>query len=518
MEFSVIIATSLKRTDWLINRSLLSVYNQVGVDKSKWAVIVVDDNKDTSELYQIQKRINHLRGKLKLTKTDFPTRVIRNNRIPHMSGTGAWNTGIIHAHNLFPEGYISILDDDDEYLPNHLCECISALKTGTVAVFQRLIWLNNDKSKMHIDLTEEGLTAENFFIGNPGVQGSNMFFKTKNLIDIDGFDETLPNTTDRDLMIRFLWKNDIENIEVIERIGVIHHNHSRYKVNNNLKRKQHGLDLFYGKFKGFFSDEAYINSLARAKTYFNYSAAEQIVICMPLKNAEKTVERSILSVVNQKKTKRDIVLLIGNDNSTDSSEKIVNEIASKYQNVFLLNVNFNKVYLTRNYLNDYVRKNYPNCILIGRLDSDDLLYEENTLQKIENLYDEKNFDVLICGNKQIKNGKVLEWVNRPSKKLLQEHFLLSQLFKMYSGELRAELPSCNTFIKPSVKINYPNRESAEDHWFTVFLLQNKYKLNIEIDEKLIYSVYSLDGETSNRNKKAISYNQSRKELYEYYKK
>lgn len=518
MKFSVIIATSQNRTDWLINRSLTSVYKQLGIDKSEWCVIVIDDNENKSEFSEIKKRIELLRNELQLNDSDFPTTVLKNTRTRFMSGTGAWNTGIFEAYKQFPNGFVSILDDDDEYLPNHLTDCVNVISENTVAVFQRLIWKNDDTSTMNFDLTKVQLTAENFFIGNPGVQGSNMFFKTKSLVDIGGFDETLPNTTDRDLMIRFLWKNDLNNIEVIKTIGVIHYNHNLKKVNSDIPKKQKGLDLFYKKYVAHFSEESYKKSIDRANAFFNYTPTEQIVICMPLKNAELTVEKSILSVLNQKNTRREIVLIIGNDNSTDNSESIVKDIASKNPNVVLLNVNFGKAYLNRNYLNEYARTNYPNCILIGRLDADDVIYSNNTISEIEKLFDENNFDVLICGNKQVKNGEILEWENKPSKKLLQDDFLLNQLFEMTQGNPKAELPSCNTFIKPKIKTEYPDKASAEDHWFTVLLLLQKEKLNILIDENLLYCFYSLDGFATHSNKKTNNYVNSRNELYKFYKK
>lgn len=516
MKFSVIIATSQKRTDWLINRSLSSVYKQLGIEKSEWCVFVIDDNENKSELFEIKKRIKLLRKDLQLNESDFPTTVLKNTRTCYMSGTGAWNTGIFEAYRQFPNGFVSILDDDDEYLSNHLSDCVTAISENAVAVFQRLIWQNDDSSTMNIDLTKDQLMAENFFIGNPGVQGSNMFFKTQSLVQIGGFDETLPNTTDRDLMIRFLWKNDLKNIEVIITIGIIHYNHKRKKVNNDIPKKQMGLDLFYKKYKAHFSEEFYKKSLARAKAFFNYTPTEQIVICMSLKNAERTVEKSILSVFNQKDTRREIVLIIGNDNSTDNSESIVKEIASKKPNVVYLNVNFGKAYLNRNYLNEYARTNYPNCILIGRLDADDVIYSDNTISQIETLFDKHNFDVLICGNKQVKNGEVLEWENKPSKKLLQDDFLLNQLFEMTQGNPKAELPSCNSFLKPTIKNKYPDKASAEDHWFTVLLLLQKEKLNILIDEELLYCFYSLDGFATSNNKKSKDFIKSRKELYSYF--
>ena len=120
-KYTIIIGTSQKRTDWLINRSLISVYKQIGIDKTQWHVFVIDDNEAEIAFTEIQKRIGELREVLQLSPSDFPTTILKNTRTRFMSGTGAWNTGIFEAYRLFPDGYVSILDDDDEYLPNHLC-------------------------------------------------------------------------------------------------------------------------------------------------------------------------------------------------------------------------------------------------------------------------------------------------------------------------------------------------------------------------------------------------------------
>lgn len=275
MIYSTIIATSQNRTEWLINRSLRSIYNQIDIDKSSWNVFIVDDNKDESEFVKIKRQVKFLRQELNLKSADFQTIILRNKRTRFMSGTGAWNTGIMEAFRINPDGFVAVLDDDDEYLPNHLFMCVQGISIDTVAVFQRLIWKNDDGSTMRFELTKDQLTPEDFFIGNPGIQGSNLFFKTKNLVDIEGFNENLPNTTDRDLMIRFLWKNDVNKINVIENIGVIHYNHKKIKVNNNFSLKQKGLDIFYKKYKTHFSESAYQKSLIRAKNYFNYIPLEE---------------------------------------------------------------------------------------------------------------------------------------------------------------------------------------------------------------------------------------------------
>ena len=274
MTITVIIATSFKRTTWVLERSLLSVYLQKNCNPKKISVIVVDDNSEGSEIEQLKKGIDALRERLEFQEEEFRTQILKNSRTRYMSGTGAWNTGILESYKTNPEGYVAILDDDDEYLENHLSDCIEKCTPSTVAVFQSLYWLHSDGSTMKLPLYKEQLTPQHFYIGNPGVQGSNMFFKTKHLIAIDGFDETFPNTTDRELLIRFLkycQENElIENITVITKFGVRHYNHLFEKVNTNLALKQKGLDLFYKKYRSQFTEDDYQQSVARAITFFKY--------------------------------------------------------------------------------------------------------------------------------------------------------------------------------------------------------------------------------------------------------
>ena len=285
MKFTIVIATSQRRTDWLINRSLTSVYRQIGIDKSEWNLFVVDDNENESEFFEIKKRIELLRNNLHLNYTEFPTTVLKNTRTRYMSGTGAWNTGIFYVKNFdnWKNSFIAILDDDDEWLPEYLQTCKNAVKESEniIAVFCQLIWRTNETDEIH-DLTIEKLTQENFYIGNPGVQGSNTFINSQIFNELNGFDEAFPNSNDRELMIRLLdyiesennkLKNKLE-CKVIEIPLVIHYNHNDIKVNNNFQSKKVALDLFYKRYKNRFSEIAFEKSITRAKKYFHYDYEE----------------------------------------------------------------------------------------------------------------------------------------------------------------------------------------------------------------------------------------------------
>jgi hypothetical protein len=224
------------------------------------------------ELEKIKWGINDLRARFNLSPNQFTTFVLPNKKTKGNSGTGAWNTAIEYAYKNSPDGFLCILDDDDEYLPNHLNDCLSVIMKNPklCAVFQRIDWKMIDGSILSHTLTKDQLTPQHFFRGNPGIQGSNMFFKTMSLIQIGGFDETFPNTTDRELMIRFLKHVEPDNISVIETVGIIHHYHKAEKVSNDLLKKQIGLEMFYRKFRGDFSRKDFELSLERARRFFNF--------------------------------------------------------------------------------------------------------------------------------------------------------------------------------------------------------------------------------------------------------
>ncbi len=284
----VIIATAWHRNHLLKYRSLFSVYHQKNINPSLIKIIIVDDNDRMNQEYSpayfsIKQIVIQLREMLNLTETAFQTDVIKNTRTQHHSGTGAWNSGL-HFITTFPHwesSYVAILDDDDEYCPDYLSTCFQSIqkteKNLYAAIFCRLIWKTEETEVIH-KLTRDLLTPQHFFIGNPGVQGSNMFIRAKALLEIGGFDETFPNTTDRELMIRLLDNierhNQLSNqkylLKVVEKPLVIHHNHSGKRVNTDILLKKVGLDLFYQKYRVRFSEQDFLKSLERAKRLFQY--------------------------------------------------------------------------------------------------------------------------------------------------------------------------------------------------------------------------------------------------------
>lgn len=334
----VIIATSGARTNLLLERSLKSVYEQANINPHQ--IYIVDDNpiQDnkcySGEHYKIKKVIECLRKDVLKPKFDgfkkkknhsnykfdsfFHTKLIPNTRTKHFSGTGAWNSGAFKAlHYSQGNFFLAFLDDDDEWNPNYLeilyKEVLEAKKKENkgksnkiqiIAVISGLLRIEKQK-KIEIQADRTTFTKDNFFIGNPGLQGSNLFIQLKTFWAIGGFDESLKSATDRDIAIRLIEYEKIKyeksrsskRLVFVDKILVKHYATSKNRVTVTPNNKKEGLDLFYRKYLHQFPKELQEKSLSRAKKLFNYSIASGVgeIGKHPITQKTKQTEKNIKS-------------------------------------------------------------------------------------------------------------------------------------------------------------------------------------------------------------------------------
>ncbi|MBO4698049.1 glycosyltransferase family 2 protein [bacterium] len=512
IKIGVIIATSMGRTENLFSCSLNSVLLQTRLPDT---IAVVDDNNFEEISIEIKARIEQSGNPL--------INYIKNKRTKNMSGTGAWNTGIMFlSEKLGNDSYITILDDDDSWDPEYLAvleQTISQNKNA-VAVFPFLKRSDCDEVSTFI---KEDLTVKNFLIGDPGIQGSNMCFKTDCLLETGGFDENLASCTDRDLMIRFLQKYGNENVIIIEQ-KLVNHFAGKNTVTANYEKKKAGLDSFYSKHIGLFDFPTLEKSLRRAVSFFKYPDSEQIksmlrevkkqyiAVGIAMHNSEKTIRRCLLSVLGQQKLKRELIIVLANDTSTDNWEKEVFDLLQD-RRIHILNLNNHDVVKTRNDINSFITQNLRNVVLIGRLDADDEYSDEFVLSEIEKILDSTNPDAILAGNYLRLNGKVIERKNPADKRLKNKEYVLKRLKQMSEGVPEGELPSCNLFVKPEFLLPYPDVDSGEDHALLAHYLMNQEKYDIFFAENLLLTIYNLDGATTQSKKKSKTYINCRQELY-----
>ena len=517
-KIGVIITSSLNRNDLLFSRSLYSVLIQ---NRNPDYVLIVDDNQNESVSKDIERRIFELKN----NKIHY----IKNLRTPNMSGTGAWNCGIKWYENfLDDDDYMAILDDDDSWHEEYISSCYDVITSSSKipdAVFGFIKRGDCDKCS---SFEVEDINISNFLKGNPGIQGSNMFFRFGVLKAIDGFDETLASCTDRDLMIRFLQKYSNKNIRIIPKV-LIKHFVSKDSVTSNFISKTKGLNSFHIKYIRLYSKELLEEALQRAKKLFNYqesanikkifnlvhknTKSKKIVIGVAVHNNKNTLRRCLESILAQKDVKRDVWILIADDDSNDDWKKSLGDIL-KNEKIVIIDVKNHHTAKTRNDINHYMKMLFENVSFIGRLDADDEYANKDVLSKIERKFDHIKPDVLVAGNYLRLGGKIIDRVNRATPKLADTTYLLNRLKQMSEGIAEAELPSCNLFMTPNSLQDYPEISSAEDHFLLVRLLLNDKKLKIEFAEDILLTIYNLSGNKTADNKQTEKYLNARKQLYE----
>ena len=304
----VIATTGGTRTRDLINRALRSVYAQKDVIP-QCVYIVYDNHREdgeqlSSEFKAIEKEVENLRKsflaeRYKEVKARrrgefedfFRTLVIHNERTCGMSGTGAWNTAAMrafqskyrtsdsHSH-LYQSPFLSILDDDDEWMENHLFSCLNKVSPSLgrrevkcVAVIPGIRRIEEGGKTEDMIPDKKNFTAEEFFKGNPGFQGSGVFIDLDVFWSIGGFDESMPSCTDRDLAIRlveYVGRRPKRRIEFTGEVTVKHYAAATGRVTVNRKAKTDGLNHFYRKHWARFGKSYGEPSLERAGELFGY--------------------------------------------------------------------------------------------------------------------------------------------------------------------------------------------------------------------------------------------------------
>ena len=219
------------------------------------------------------------------------------------------------------------------------------------------------------------------------------------------------------------------------------------------------------------------------------------------------------SILAQKGVKRDVWILIADDDSNDDWKKTLGDIL-KNEKIVIIDVKNHHVAKTRNDINRYIRILFEKVSFIGRLDADDEYADQTVLSKIERKFDGIKPDVLVAGNYLRLDGKIIDRVNTATPKLADMIYLLNRLKQMSEGIAEAELPSCNVFMTPNSLQDYPEISSAEDHFLLVRLLLNDKNLKIEFAEDILLTIYNLSGNKTADNKQTEKYLNARKQLYE----
>ena len=255
---AVLIATANRPE--LLARALRSVERQTF---SPLHIVVVDDSCDD------------FRGATKQVVKQHPNvKYLRNTR-SRKRAAGAWNDGLDHLLRITPDPrqlYVAILDDDDEWEPEHLRTCFDAAQSRQFDMVVAQLWRHEDGAPPRLRIPPERLDAADFLVGNPNIQGSNLFCRLSVLLEAGLFDEWLPSCTDRDLCIRIA---DLPGVlyGTTERPTVHHYaseTHARLSKPGGWAKIE-GLSRFFAKYRGRMSADQQAAFRQRAKQLFGWS-------------------------------------------------------------------------------------------------------------------------------------------------------------------------------------------------------------------------------------------------------
>lgn len=262
MRLAVLIATC-DRPDLLAQRALTSLQRQTCPPDY---LVVVDDSEP-----KMRPDNRNIVNDLRLGGV----RVIYLNNTRHRGACGAWNTGLewLRRHAGEPhKAFVAILDDDDEWEAEHLAVCKAAVATQQfemVAPAIRRIAIGADE---RVQIPPPSLDPGLFLVGNPHIQGSNLFVRLDAMLEAGGFDESLTSSTDRDLCIRLADLGWVRYARVDQPTVRHHAEASRPRLSSpGSDRKQCGLDRFWSKWHGRMSDQEQEACKQRAKEYFGWS-------------------------------------------------------------------------------------------------------------------------------------------------------------------------------------------------------------------------------------------------------
>lgn len=234
----------------------------------------------------------------------------------------------------------------------------------------------------------------------------------------------------------------------------------------------------------------------------------KVTIILPVYNSEKYLERCIESIVNQ--SFNNIELLIINDGSTDGSETIIKNFASKYKFIRYISKKNTGVADTRN---QGILRAHGEYIMF--IDNDDYIDKDYVAIHYEAIV-ENGSDVVLSGYRRIDDDKIL-FEKQLSNNYWSRYIIVAPWAKIYKKEyliknkvvfldyLIGEDVYFNSYLyskKPKIQcINYIgynwyfNSNSVSNSKQTVFsdkiditYLLNKILTNCTVDEYLFYYI------------------------------
>lgn len=236
---------------------------------------------------------------------------------------------------------------------------------------------------------------------------------------------------------------------------------------------------------------------------------KDISIIIPTYNCEKTIQKTIMSCINQKY--KNIEIIIINDGSKDNTEKILLDLQKEDNRIKYYNKINGGVSSARNF-----GVKHASGDLICFLDSDDLL-KNDFIIKMKNQINNSKSDICYCGYDIFIKDQIKRINNRFNIKKTLEYYLMGKT-SVQTG--------CWMIKRNLIERNYlkfdENLSWGEDIDFFVRLIKSTDKITCVEENLVLYNVEKNDNKLSkfditkididkNNIDKLLTYNLSKKE-------
>lgn len=234
----------------------------------------------------------------------------------------------------------------------------------------------------------------------------------------------------------------------------------------------------------------------------------KVSVIVPVYQAEKFIQKSVLSIINQ--TFKNIEILLIDDGSMDNSLKICNELGEKDKRIRIMHHENQGVSFTRNKGLKEARGEY-----ILFVDADDYIEEtmiEYMLQKAE----KEQVEVVICGFDYIYNDRIEKQVPIKNEGKYNREYIYSEFWDFYKSGLIHNIGN-KLYLKKTLDDNKiffdETRPVLEDIQFCLDVL--KEANNFYVCKGRFYKYIMQENQYSAQKRYRKGFYLSLQELFEY---
>ncbi len=229
-----------------------------------------------------------------------------------------------------------------------------------------------------------------------------------------------------------------------------------------------------------------------------HAFAAQVAIAMPLHNQAGTLRRALLSALAQRLTCGHCVIILLDDQSTDEWQQTVQDLLVSPA-IVVLESHCGTAAHARNAILDFVDSALPEVQWVARLDPDDVLCSDKSVDALRVAGDTNNASYSVGSNYLTLNGVTVAPDNIADPSVLLNCEKLTRFIDDFChGRAMNELPSCNLLLRTRTGVRYPLLKSAEDHWLVAQLLMFKPE-QAAVTPLPVYCSYALNGATTTDN-------------------